>query len=289
MVPGRQANGADTIAPQAALRNTVMNQNARILLVDDEASIRLTLGALLERTGYDVTSADGGEQAVQLLERQAFDLLLTDLKMPGIDGMQVVEAARQRQPDVAIIVLTGHGSLETAIDGLHQQIFDYVLKTSTPEQVIARVKAGLAARAQQQHQQQLLDIVGSALNELRGEQHAHDPRQPATSGERKFTVGMFQLDTWRQEATLAGRTLMLTPTEFRALLCLAEHAGTILSYAQLVRCAQGYDAGEIEASELIKPHIHHLRQKLETDPSTPRYLLNVRGKGYLLSPFGNSA
>src|SRR5438093_9696772 len=116
MVPGRHATGADTIAPQAALRNTVMNQNARILLVDDEASIRLTLGALLERTSYDVTSADGGEQAVQLLERQAFDLLLTDLKMPGIDGMQVVEAARQRQPDVAIIVLTGHGSLETAID-----------------------------------------------------------------------------------------------------------------------------------------------------------------------------
>ena len=87
-----------------------MNQNARILLVDDEASIRLTLGALLERTGYDVTSADGGEQAVQLLERQAFDLLLTDLKMPGMDGMQVVAAARQCQPDVAVIVLTGHGS-----------------------------------------------------------------------------------------------------------------------------------------------------------------------------------
>jgi DNA-binding response OmpR family regulator len=99
---------------------------------------------------------------------------------------------------------------------------------------------------------------------------------------------MFQLDTWRQEATLAGRTLTLTPTEFRVLLCLAEHAGTMLSYAQLVRGAQGYDLGEIEASELIKPHIHHLRQKLETEPSIPHYILNVRGKGYLLSPFGES-
>jgi DNA-binding response OmpR family regulator len=104
-----------------------------------------------------------------------------------------------------------------------------------------------------------------------------------------FTIGMFQLDTWRQEARLAGRTLTLTPTEFRVLLCLAEHAGTMLSYAQLVHGAQGYEVGEIEASELIKPHIHHLRQKLEPDPCTPRYILNVRGKGYLLSPFGEAA
>jgi DNA-binding NtrC family response regulator len=125
----------------------MMNQNARILLVDDEASIRLTLGALLERTGYDVTSAESGEQAVQLLERQPFDLLLTDLMMPGIDGMQVVAAARQRQPNVTAIVLTGHGSLETAIDGLHQQIFDYLLKTSTPDEVIARQRWAGSARA----------------------------------------------------------------------------------------------------------------------------------------------
>jgi DNA-binding response OmpR family regulator len=94
------------------------------------------------------------------------------------------------------------------------------------------------------------------------------------------------MDTWRQAATLAGRTLPLTPTEFRVLLCMAEHAGAMLPYTQLVRSAQGYDAGELEAGELIKPHIHHLRQKLEPDPSTPRYILNVRGKGYLFSPIG---
>jgi DNA-binding response OmpR family regulator len=264
-------------------RSTVMNQNVRILLVDDEASIRLTLGALLERSGYDVTSADGGEQAMQLLDRQPFDLLLTDLKMPGIDGMQVVAAARQQHPDIVVIVLTGHGSLETAIEGLHQQIFDYLLKTSTPDQVIARVKAGLEERERQQHQQQLLGVVASAVNELRPEQHTHHPTVP---NERVCTVGMFQFDTWRQETTLAGRRLMLTPTEFRMLLCLAEHAGTMLSYTQLVRCVQGYEVGELEASELIKPHIHHLRQKLEADSSTPQYILNVRGKGYLLSPVG---
>jgi DNA-binding response OmpR family regulator len=97
---------------------------------------------------------------------------------------------------------------------------------------------------------------------------------------------VLQLDTWRQQATLAGRTLTLTPTEFRVLLCLAEHAGIMISYTQLVQSVHGYEVGEIEASELIKPHIHHLRQKLEPDPGAPRYILNVRGKGYLLAPFG---
>jgi DNA-binding response OmpR family regulator len=261
-----------------------MSQPANLLIVDDESSIRLTLGALLKREGYDVSSAENGPEAVALLERQLFDLLLVDLKMPGMDGMQVVAAARERQPNIAIIVLTGHGSLDTAVEGLHQGVFDYLLKTTEPAQVIERVKAGLAQRSQRLRERTLLDVVSSAVQELRGSQSG---AQPASgSSERAITVGALHLDTWRQEATLAGRTLPLTPTEFRVLLCLAEHASTMLSYGQLVRCAQGYDADELEAGELIKPHIHHLRQKLEPDPSTPRYILNVRGKGYLLSPVG---
>jgi DNA-binding response OmpR family regulator len=264
-----------------------MSQAAQILIVDDESSIRLTLSALLKRAGFDVTSAENGPEAVALLERQAFELMLVDLKMPGMDGMQVVAAARRRQPDLAIIVLTGHGSLETAVEGLHQGVFDYLLKTTEPAQVIERVKAGLHARTQRMRERTLLDVVGTAVQELRGGQNtgSADPGAGG-AGERAITVGALHLDTWRQEATLGGRTLALTPTEFRVLLCLAEHAGTMLSYAHLVRCAQGYDSDEMEAGELIKPHIHHLRQKLEPDPSAPRYILNVRGKGYLLSPVG---
>src|SRR3954453_19185692 len=274
-----------SFAPFAEDRSRAMSQSARILIVDDEATIRLTLGTLLKRAGYDVTSAENGHEAVGLLEQQRFDLMLVDLKMPEMDGMQVVAAARQRQSDLAIIVLTGHGSLETAVEGLHQGVFDYLLKTTEPAQVIERVKVGLATRAQQLRQRTLLDVVGSAVQELRGGSVSGSD-DPGGAGERGITVGALQLDTWRQEATLAGRTLPLTPTEFRVLLCLAEHAGTMLPYAPLVPCAKGHDADELEAGELIKPHIHHLRQKLEPDPTTPRYILNVRGKGYLLSPVG---
>src|SRR5262245_22788784 len=262
-----------------------MTESSRILMVDDEASIRLTLGALLRRAGFDLTAAESGVEAVALLERQPFDLLLVDLKMPEMDGMQVVRAARERQSDIAIIVLTGHGSLDTAVEGLHQGIFDYLLKTTGPEQVIERVRAGLRTREQVLRQRTLLEVVGTAMQELRPAAQQSSSTSLNTT-QRVLTAGALELDLWRQEARLAQRKVALTPTEFRVLLCLAEHAGTMLSYAQLVRSALGYDAGELEAGELIKPHIHHLRQKLEPDSSAPRYILNVRGKGYLLSPLG---
>lgn len=258
-----------------------MSQPARVLVVDDEKNIRLTLSTLLQRAGYDVSSAEGGAEAIDLLERQRFDLLLVDLKMPEVDGMQVVTAARGFDEDMTIIVLTGHGSLDTAMEGIRFRIFDYLLKTTEPAQVVERVRAGLASHADAQRRKALLDAVDSAVRELRGARQADGSGAPPT--ERLVHVGPLQLDTWRQLASLKGKTLPLTPTEFRVLLCLAEHAGTMLGYASLVKCAQGYEASELEAGELIKPHIHHLRQKLEPDPSQPRYILNVRGKGYLLS------
>lgn len=279
-----------------------MSQPAQVLVVDDEQNIRLTLSALLSRAGYVVTAAATGEEAVALFDRQRFDLMLVDLQMPGINGIQVVEALRQRNLDTMVIVLTGHGSLETAIEGMHQGIFDYMLKTSDPEQILERVAAGLAERARRLRQSALISAISAAAQALTGggpvpepldqliggAQPAPAPATPPTpaastpNSERQLTIGQLQLDTWHQTATLGGRSLNLTPTEFRLLLCLAEHAGQMLSYTQLVRCAQGYEASDMEAGELIKPHIHHLRQKIEPDPSTPRYLLNVRGKGYIL-------
>jgi DNA-binding response OmpR family regulator len=263
-----------------------MSQPAQILVVDDEASVRLTLGALLRRAGHTVTAIGSGSEAVALLDHQPFDLLLVDLAMPEMDGMQLVSAARQRQPDLAIIILTGHGSLATAVEALHQGIFDYLLKTTDPAQVVARVNAGLAARARQLRQHALLAIVGSAMPELRDHSATDLTAPPAADARRVISTGVLQLDTWRHTAQLGGRILALTPTEFRVLLCLVEHAGAMCSYAQLVRCAQGYEVDEVTAIELIKPHIHHLRQKMEPHPSAPCYILNVRNKGYLLEPTG---
>jgi len=270
-----------------------MAVSARILVVDDEQNIRLTLSALLGRAGHSVTTAASGEEAVALFGRERFDLMLVDLQMPGMNGMQVIDALRERGFDTTVIVLTGHGSLESAIEGIHQGVFDYMLKTSDPSQIIERVSAGLEERTRRQRQNQLIDTINAAAHELTGGEPAPAAPlppapaapaapAPAPGGERQLTIGPLQLDTWHQTANLDGRSLNLTPTEFRLLLCLAEHAGQMLSYTQLVRCAQGYETSDLEAGELIKPHIHHLRQKIEPEPGAPRYLLNVRGKGYIL-------
>ncbi|WP_287905920.1 response regulator transcription factor [Chloroflexus sp.] len=272
-----------------------MTNQPRVLVVDDEQNIRLTLNALLSRAGYAVTTAATGEEAVELFERESFDLMLVDLQMPGMKGMEVVAKVREAGHDAIIIVLTGHGSLDSAIEGIRYGIFDYLLKTSDPNQILARVAAGLEERAARRRQSDLLGTIGAAVQELTGGKVTVTPpvstppaaTPPSSSSTteptgRILTIGPLTLDTWHQTATLNGRSLNLTPTEFRLLLCLAEHAGQMLSYTQLVRCAQGYETTDLEAGELIKPHIHHLRQKIEPEPSAPRYLLNVRGKGYIL-------
>ena len=105
----------------------------------------------------------------------------------------------------------------------------------------------------------------------------------ANPNDQWIGVGNLQISMWRQTARLGEQILNLTPTEFRMLGCLAQQAGQVMSYQQLLRCAQGYEAESIEAAELVKPHIYHLRQIIEPDSSNPRYILTVRGTGYVLT------
>ncbi len=116
---------------------------ARILVVDDEAPIRVTLERLLQRRGYAVMVARSGEEALPLIEQHTFDLLLLDLKLPGISGLDVARRARALQPAVAVLLLTGHAALEGAPDTAPLDAFEYILKTASPQDVLARVAASI--------------------------------------------------------------------------------------------------------------------------------------------------
>lgn len=255
---------------------------SRILVVDDELPIRTTLGDLLRRRGYLVETAASGEEALALIHQRPFDLLLLDLKMPGLGGLEVAQRARERQPQAAIIILTGHGSLESALEGMHLGVFDYLLKTASPQEVLARVEAAITQQQEAQRQRALLEALHKVVSELQGRAGEEQAVEPGPA-EGWIQVGDLQISTWKQQARLGDQVLNLTPTEFRVLVCLAQQAGQVMSYQQIIRCAQGYEAAAYEAAELIKPHIYHLRQKLEPDPSNPRYILTVRGTGYLLA------
>lgn len=250
-----------------------------ILVVDDEEPIRLTMSDLLRRRGYEVMTAETGESALALIHQRPFDLLLLDLKMPGLSGIDVAKRARERLPDAAIIILTGHGSLDSALDGLHLGVFDYMLKTSSPRDVLERVAAALAKQQEERRRSQLMTTLTSVVGELGGA----SPNQPQTTADNWMAVGDLQISTWNQTVRRGSQTLNLTPTEFRILACLAQQAGQVMTYQQIVQCAQGYEAEPVEAAELVKPHMYHLRQKLEPDASNPRYILTVRGTGYMLA------
>lgn len=258
----------------------MISVSPRVLIVDDEAPIRLIMRDLLAREGYDVMTADNGEDALTLIHERPFDLLLLDLKMPGISGIEVAERARACQPDVEMIILTGHGSLESAVEGMHLRVFDYLLKTADPEHVLNRVRAAIEHQHAEYRRQRVMDTFETLIGEVGNAQ----PTQPdGVIGDQWFEVGDLQISTWRQTVRRGDQVLNLTPTELRILACLAQQVGKVMTYQQIVQCAQGYETGPIEAAELIKPHMYHLRQKLEHDPTSPQYILTVRNTGYVLS------
>lgn len=250
---------------------------AQLLMADDEEPIRMTMSAILRRRGYDVTAVESGEAALALVHQRPFDLLLLDLKMPGLSGIDVAKHAREVQPHAAIIILTGHGSLDSALEGIHMGIFDYLLKTASPPEVLARVAAALEAQAEHRRKQRVMQAFQGVVTDLGGVD-----QRPAPT-EQWLEVGDVHISTWNQTVRRGDQTLSLTPTEFRILLCLAQQVGQVMTYSQIVQCAQGYAAQTIEAAELIKPHLYHLRQKIELDPSNPHYILTVRGTGYMLA------
>lgn len=255
---------------------------AHILVVDDELPIRTMLAALLRRRGFTVTIAATGEEALDVAEQYPLDLLLLDLHLPGLSGMEVANRIRERHVDPAIIILTAYGSLDTALESMRLGVCDYIQKTASPHEVVARVASVIEQRQKERRRQQLVQTVQMLLSEL-GTNSDASLSQYGGTGESGIVVGDLEISTWRQMVRRGNHVLRLTPTQFRVLLCLAQHAGQVMTYQHILQCVKGGEAGVTVAHELIKPHIYHLRQKLEPNPGAPRYILTVRGTGYLLA------
>ena len=251
----------------------------RILVVDDELAMRETLREILELEGFQVSQADSGEAALNILGQAPVDLMLLDLKMKGLDGLETTEAAKRLSPETVIIMLTAHGTLESAIGAMRHGAFDYLLKPASVEDIIASVQRGLAHRAQMMRQRDLVGLMQRAITEL---QPASVPL-PGKSAERHLKLREIDLDLQRHVAVVRGQLLDLTLTEFRMLVYLMEHPDQVIAPRELVGAVQGYRADEHEARAIVRVHIRRLRQKIEPDPDQPEYVLNVRGVGYVFA------
>jgi len=265
-----------------------MNDTApkpQILLVDDEPTMTRALARMLELMGYQATVASSGEQALDLMERRTFDLTLLDLRMPGMDGLEVLAAAQSLAPNTSFVILTAHGSLDSAIVAMRQGAFDYLLKPCSVDEIVATLKRGLEKRRRVRHQERLVGLLKETLDEVQAEESALPARSDATP--RLLSMGPFALDTQWRAALVEGELVSLSSTEYETLAYFAYHIDQAISCNELVQHTHGLDLPEQEARPIIRMHIHRLRQKLEPNPYKPRHLLTVRGVGYMFSSGGN--
>ncbi len=236
---------------------------SNILVVDDEPVARQSLTDILKLEGYMVASAPNGQAAVEYIRTHNVDLLIVDLKMPGMDGLEVVQVVNQVSPETEVILLTAYGSTETAIQALRLRIHDYLLKPASPAQIIATVKKGLSRRSTKSH----LGGISPA---------------DADSGQEIFSLkDGTTVDLSRRQIKHKSKVEHLTPAEGRLLRILMENKGKVFSHRELVLLVQGYDTSQREAPEILRPLVSRLRHKLDQFPSLSEQVVSVRGTGYL--------
>ena len=227
-----------------------MPDSSTILLVDDEESVQKLLTYPLERDGFRVVPARDGEEALRLFAEETVDLVVLDIMLPKLDGLEVCKRLRA-ESSVPIIMLTARDDEFDTVLGLELGADDYITKPFSIREFRSRVRA-------------LLRRAGA-------------PRRDAAESE-PMVAGTVSLDTDRREARVDGRTLDLTYVEFELLRTLASSPGVVFSRQRLLEALWG--GSDYREPRTIDVHVRHLREKLEPDPSEPRYLQTVRGAGY---------
>ena len=220
----------------------------RVLVVDDDAKTVELVKLYLKRDGYRVLTAYDGIEALRLARETRPDLIVLDLMLPGIDGLEICRTLRQ-ESDVPIIMLTAMTTDEDKLTGLGLGADDYMTKPFSPRELAARVRAVLR-------------------------------RIPGERGPDKIVHGELIVDFLKHEAYLSEKPLKLTPIEFKLLGTMVKEPGRVFSRAQIIEKALGFDFDGFDRT--IDVHILKLRRKLEPEPKNPRYIKTIYGAGYKL-------
>lgn len=225
----------------------------KILVVDDAPELTQLLKMVLSRQGYQVEVANDGLEGLRKAYDMQPDLILLDIMMPGMDGLEMLARFREFS-DVPVLMLTAVGKTPVKIEGLNKGADDYVTKPFDVEELNARIRA-LLRRA--------------ALS------------APEITPILSFDAGWLAIDPQARQVTVGGKLINLTPTEYKLLLYLAQNAGQVLTYGQLLDEVWG--PGYEDSPDVVKVYVRRLRAKVEPDPATPRYILTHRSAGYCLA------
>ncbi|MDP1546510.1 MAG: response regulator transcription factor [Anaerolineales bacterium] len=262
-----------------------MNITGHILVIDDEAPLRKTMARILQQAGFQVTTAEDAEQGLAFLKTSKFDLILTDLRMPGIQGLDALKLITANYPSLPVVLFTAQPDVNSAVEALRHGAIDYLLKPLKPEALIERVRAILLNQQKEKRKNEIMQQIEALQQELKNIENGNITERPlpeSQSADRYLKCGELALDLHTRRVSINEESINLPPTSFDYLLVLARHAPNVVDYQTLVAEAQGYHADLREAQELTKWHIHQLRQALEKDTRNPARLINVRGTGYRL-------
>jgi DNA-binding response OmpR family regulator len=227
--------------------------SARILVVEDDRTMAEVLLAYLRRAGYETNWAANGSEAYQLWQREHPDVVILDLMLPGMSGLELLRRRRGQADHAAVIILSARGEEEDRLVGLETGADDYVVKPFSPREVVLRVEA-LLRRTER--------LAGSELVN------------------RRLRVGDLLVDLGGRSARYGDRPLTLTTREFDLLAFLTAHPGQTFGKAELLRRVWGWEFGD---TSTVTVHVRRLREKLEVDPSDPKIVLTVGRFGYQLA------
>lgn len=279
------------------------NETANVLVVDDEGANRYSVSKTLQRVGYIVSEAASGEEALEVMQKQVFDVVLTDIKMPGLDGVELLRRVKDEAPDAIVILMTGYASLGTAVEALRLGAHDYLIKPSSSQDIRQSVARGVERARNLKRRRTLLEAIRNDVFELAQadttavaaglegliEDEEPRPREPIPEPvNNSMQLGPLTVYPGAYQIAIGEKDIDLTPTEFDLLLYLAAHRGRVVPCHELVREVRGYTVDEAEAREVIRPHVSNLRRKLKSAEQDADLIVNVRGIGYRLSERANA-
>lgn len=230
----------------------------RILVVDDDATVRGVVVDYLKAADYDVSEAGDGSRALEIARSEPLDLIVLDLMLPHIDGLEVFRRLRAAGQDTPVIMLTAKTGESDRILGLETGADDYVTKPFSPRELVLRIRSVL---------------------------RRHQPGSAATSAHNEITDGDLSIDLTANRVFAQGSELQLTVREFDLLAYFMAHPNQVFSREQLMAAVWGWDGGD---PSTVTVHVRRIRAKVETDPDRPTRLLTVWGRGYRWEPQAGS-
>jgi DNA-binding response OmpR family regulator len=265
-----------------------MGTSYSILIIDDEPNLRRSLSLILQREGYVITTASNAAEAIHLLQAGAYDLTFLDIKLPDQNGIQLLPQLRELYPDMPILILTAHATLDTAIGAVRLGARDYLLKPIEPQNILTRV-AEILKEARPRRRREITNQLQSLVAEL---QSINSKKAPAAVTEsapsvsdpaRYIKCGPLVLDRHTHSVQYQQDTISLPPSTFDYLVTLARHSPNPVTYEKLVQESQGYQhLSRAESREIARWQMHEIRRLLEPDPRHPQLIITVRDLGYRL-------